>query len=874
MASALPLSRPERVEEPRGLRHRLARGLRAVIEGVLLLMVCLSPWAFGAVHALAEGVLYAGVGLLAVLWAARVLLEFCFTLKGGPVLLCLAGLFLLAVVQRAPLPPGVLGWLSPGAAGLRAALRPDEPEVLPGGSGAAAPAGAETLSLAPGATRQVAAQLLAVLVVFAVARNNLEPGKALRRLSIVAVANGTLLALFALAQFFSSPPNVLYWTFPSQGQVFGPFICRDHFPFYLNLCIGLGLGLLLSLQTGRAGRSTQPGLSGLLQRPLALWVSAGLALMASSAVFSLSRGGTLALLGCLVVFLLAKGGKTGRAWGAATSALVAVLLACALLAWFGLPRVEKRMATVWQGQALEEGRVPAWLRVLPAVKDFPVWGAGYGAFGYVESMRHGPADDPILIWNHAHNEYLESLVEGGLVGLGLAVAALALVVRSGYRACRGLRGRSAGALAVGALAALAATALHSAVDFGLHMPAIALLTTVVAALLVGLGSAGDRGEGEGVVRLGGLGPAVGAGVLLLLGLALAGEGRSLEQAGRHVLAARQAGKTEDGHERQIQQLRAALRWRPDDATLRVDLAQAQVRAFEERSARLREQARALAAAEAVLAPAAGPPLVPSLTARLGSSSAWAEAARRDEERLAGQFVVPALAELLRARAECPVLVAPHAQLAAFRDRLVRGDPARLYLERAVLLRPSDAELSYLLGRQCLLDGRPAEAWRSWRRSLECSDRYLPEIVEGSGKVLSPEEMMAEVLPARGDCLFRAAAQLFPEGGESAGRRALLAAAVALWQAQGEGLGAADMQALAQAYEGLGQVEEALAAYHGALIRAPQKAAWRQEYAVLLRRRGRLRDAERELRQVVREQPANAEAKDLLRAVLEQIIEEK
>jgi Flp pilus assembly protein TadD len=59
-----------------------------------------------------------------------------------------------------------------------------------------------------------------------------------------------------------------------------------------------------------------------------------------------------------------------------------------------------------------------------------------------------------------------------------------------------------------------------------------------------------------------------------------------------------------------------------------------------------------------------------------------------------------------------------------------------------------------------------------------------------------------------------------------------------------------------------------------LTRAPQQAAWRQEYALLLRRRDRLADAERELRQVVREQPGNAEAKDLLRAVLEQIIAQK
>src|SRR5262249_39732783 len=128
-----------------------------------------------------------------------------------------------------------------------------------------------------------------------------------QRLCVVCVANGSLLALFALVQFFTSPHDTVYWTYNTLGQVYGPFICRNHFAFYLNLCIGLGLGLLLSFGgVGRRGGWLE-GVRQALSRPQVLWVGAALALMLASVAFSLSRGGLLSLLGaggiCLLVYL-------------------------------------------------------------------------------------------------------------------------------------------------------------------------------------------------------------------------------------------------------------------------------------------------------------------------------------------------------------------------------------------------------------------------------------------------------------------------------------------------------------------------------------------------------------------------------------------
>src|SRR4051794_40385699 len=96
-----------------GLPPRAVRIVRAAIEAVILLLVCLTPWAYGAVHPGFEFLLYAGLGLVLALWAVRMLLEGQFAWKKCPVALFLAALFLSGLWQLTPLPRPLLAWVSP-----------------------------------------------------------------------------------------------------------------------------------------------------------------------------------------------------------------------------------------------------------------------------------------------------------------------------------------------------------------------------------------------------------------------------------------------------------------------------------------------------------------------------------------------------------------------------------------------------------------------------------------------------------------------------------------------------------------------------------------------------------------------------------------
>ena len=112
-----------------------------------------------------------------------------------------------------------------------------------------------------------------------------------------------MLSLFALFQFFGSPHQTVYWTFATGAEVFGPFICRNHFPFYVNLCVGLAAGLLLSLGAPASGGWPRT-LAAPLHDPRRLWVGVALVFMLAAVALSLSRGGFVALAGAAALFLV------------------------------------------------------------------------------------------------------------------------------------------------------------------------------------------------------------------------------------------------------------------------------------------------------------------------------------------------------------------------------------------------------------------------------------------------------------------------------------------------------------------------------------------------------------------------------------------
>jgi O-antigen ligase len=125
------------------------------------------------------------------------------------------------------------------------------------------------------------------------------------------------------------------------------------------------------------------------------------------------------------------------------------------------------------------GRFTIWRETWPMARDFPFTGIGVGAFErgmslYQQSTR-------LLFFNHAHNEYLQVIVEGGLL---MAVPAAVAVVTAGLAIRSRLQGDRTPMfwIRAGAASAMIAAAVQSIWDTGLRMPANAALFALAAAI--------------------------------------------------------------------------------------------------------------------------------------------------------------------------------------------------------------------------------------------------------------------------------------------------------------------------------------------------------------------------------------------------------
>lgn len=848
----------------------------AAMEAVLLALIVLTPWAYGAVHPHFEFLLDAGIALLMALWAARMLLERQVTWKTSTVAICLASLFLLGIWQQTPLSRSTLAWLSPGTVRCYDELLPSQPETLPNdmaNSDIGSRPGS-TLSLYPGATQRESLRLLAVLLVFVVVYNNLASKETLIRLSWVALLNGSLLSLFALFQLFSAPPYTVYWIYSAQTTPFGPFICHNHFPDYVNMCIGLGVGLLVSgksrdLSSTSLGEDASP--LQLLRSPRALWICSALGLMLTAVAFSRSRGGLLALVVAAVICGLLGRWRLGRSFRLGPGLVVASVVV-GLCAWFGIDLVKNRLATLGTGEALES-RVPLWLRSLPIVRDFPVWGTGYGTFDYIEPMYRPDVASPegllVFRYYHAHNDYLEILIEGGAIGLGLVVIALIAVYRRGFRALSENRGSRRTGLALGALFAFTALALHSFGDFGAHTPAITLLGTVVAAQLCALGPSARRRarslhkdvehsfasvsvstsyendfEGDSYrFRFGGVAPLLGAIVALSLGVLICADTWKAHRIDRLRSAALLTSDAEaDQLRTRIACLNEAVSLGPENAELYSELGIAHGRL-----------------AELLMV---GDPLDRRMRGEPPDPPVLRERAS-------------AVHEYLRARDDCPLLFSAQLGVAGFARGLKQGDAAESYVHRAKLLCPGQVEAWYKCGWCELGLLRFEDAWASWRHCLELSDYYLPRILSNVSRFpISAELMMKKILPDDPDILLQSALQLYPDFGSLQRRRPFLEKALHLVEAKEDGGEPKDLLVRARIYKALEKTEQAIHFYKEFLNRDGSQVTVRYELAGYLRELHKLEEAQRELTVIVAQDRKNNQAKEMLDAVSKEMLQAK
>ncbi|MCA1816653.1 MAG: O-antigen ligase family protein [Acidobacteria bacterium] len=441
--------------------HEPTRASRLVIL-VLLAAVVLSALAFGTVHPWAIGVFAAGACLVAVLWAWDAFASRALRVSRSLLQLPLAGLFVVGLVQLTSWGANSTGT---DAGGL---------SVAP----------ARTISLDPFSTRIALVQIGALLIYFAAALVFIDSPKRLRAVVRALMIFGAALALFSLLQFFLNPTQIYWVRQPAQAMPFGPFVNRHHFAGYMELMIGLPLGLLL---TGAVKKDLLP-----------LYLFAAL-IMAIALVATGSRGGMLSLT-AEVLFLIAvaafarvrraarkdaaagesssSSGARGALARAALQLAVAAVLLVGVLLYIGEGLLSHTLSA-FLSDNVTTNRVLFWQGAKEIIAEHPWIGAGLGSFG-VAFTRHDPLNGVARL-EQAHNDYLQVLSDAGAVGGLLALVFLVAFLRGAFARVTSYDKFRRG-VAVGALGGCAGILVHSFFDFPLHMTSTALLFLVFAAL--------------------------------------------------------------------------------------------------------------------------------------------------------------------------------------------------------------------------------------------------------------------------------------------------------------------------------------------------------------------------------------------------------
>jgi O-antigen ligase len=466
-----------------------AADLSKAAPAVLVTLVVLSPWPFGSAHPRTTQ----AIALVTLVAALVLLIALGRRAPSSPrsVLAPLVGLWLLAGLQLVPFPQSVLEGLAPGPS---AVWYPGDP-VAAGVLGS----GAHPLSVHPEATTRWLAFATGLGVLALLAAPALKERRALVRVAVVTVSGGVLVAVYGLlARVLFHDKLYGLLTVPTLAP-FGPFVSKNHFAGYVEMAACLAVGLA----TGLADEAKRgPGrLLGWLDSPRAarvVFAGGAAGVLALAVPVSLSRGGTVSLAAGLVAFVLVRIATRRRAEGSRRA--LAVAGAALLVAGVGLalvlpPEARSRVTTLTrtQGGGPDPFRLGVWRDALRLAASSPLVGSGLGAFeDALPPFKTGAGD---LRVEHAENDYVELLAEGGVAAGALAGLLIAAALVGGLRSVRDEPHRAAQGIRAGALAGVAALLVHSAFDFNLRIPSNALLFVLLVAIVLRPGPRVDEPPG-------------------------------------------------------------------------------------------------------------------------------------------------------------------------------------------------------------------------------------------------------------------------------------------------------------------------------------------------------------------------------------------
>ena len=430
--------------------RRERRSPRLAAAAGLLLVLC---WALGGVTVDSTGAdeTLQLLALPVIGWAAWRLAQAPITRTLALALACAGAIMLVPLLQLLPLPQ---------ALGMAAAARTQVAADLV--QAGVTPPGVQA-SLWPRATEQALWSLLPTLALFLAALGLSAPLR--RRLLQLVLALALASAAFAFFQLSlpNGSPMLLY---ASGDRDFGGlFANRNH----QGSALALGAVIALALFIDGRRRAREEEVGGHRHWLYAFCTLAFIAMIPlanGTAAVLLVLAGMAALLPLMGLLRRLAGGRGFLRLGA-----VSVAGAITIYSAFALLEVDVTRRII-ATQTIEVGRQQAPL------------GSGVGSFVPVFAQSQDLRQARSRVINHAHNEYAQWWLEGGVASLLALGFVLGLFAWSGWQVLAWAGSRRLSAMAAPAWAGLLVLLLHSLVDFPLRTTALMATAGLLGGLLL------------------------------------------------------------------------------------------------------------------------------------------------------------------------------------------------------------------------------------------------------------------------------------------------------------------------------------------------------------------------------------------------------
>jgi len=288
-------------------------------------------------------------------------------------------------------------------------------------------------------------------------------------MATVITGYGAIVAVQAVL-YGIAPNGKLLWIWPSAqgGWIYGSYVNHNHYAGLMELLTPFPIVLAVTRFTDGNRRMTVAGIA---------------ALMAGSIFLSGSRGGMLAFCIQMVVLAVLLLRSHSGHWKNALMLGAVLLFVIGFLVWLGGNDLTHRLVSI-HAEAREE--VTGGMRLsidrdgLRMFLKRPILGWGMGTFPTVYPQFR--SFYTTFFVNEAHNDYLQLLVETGVVGIFIAAWFLILAFREATRKLANWTETVSGALTVASLLSCVGILVHSTLDFNLQIPANAAIFYALCAI--------------------------------------------------------------------------------------------------------------------------------------------------------------------------------------------------------------------------------------------------------------------------------------------------------------------------------------------------------------------------------------------------------